>query len=80
VHDGVQVKILTGDNDLVARHVCRQVGLDETRLVRGDEIDQMTDTALAHVVERSTIFARVSPPRKAGSSWHSSTAATWSAF
>jgi Mg2+-importing ATPase len=62
--DGVEVKIVTGDNELVARHVCSQVGLDVTDLVTGADIDRMTDSALAHVAEQSTVFARVSPAQK----------------
>jgi Mg2+-importing ATPase len=62
--DGVQVKILTGDNELVARHVCAQVGLDGARIVLGEDVDRMTDTALAHVAEQTTVFARVSPAQK----------------
>ena len=46
--DGVQVKILTGDNELVTRHVCEQVGLDSSRIVLGTELDHMSDDALAH--------------------------------
>src|SRR5215469_14076388 len=42
-NDGVQVKILTGDNELVTRHVCEQVGLDASRIVLGSELDHMTD-------------------------------------
>ena len=62
--DGVVVKILTGDNVLVAQHVCGQVGLDNTRIVGGDEIERMTDSALAAVAEQATVFARVSPAQK----------------
>jgi P-type Mg2+ transporter len=62
--DGVVVKILTGDNELVARHVCSEVGLNVERIVLGDEIDRMTDSALGHVAERTTVFARVSPMQK----------------
>jgi Mg2+-importing ATPase len=62
--DDIKVKILTGDNELVARHVCEQVGLDPERIVLGEELDRMTDAALAHMVEQSTIFARVSPAQK----------------
>ena len=62
--DGVQVKILTGDNELVAQHVCARVGLDNPVIVLGDELEQMTDTALGHVAEQATIFARVSPMQK----------------
>ncbi|HXJ78705.1 MAG TPA: magnesium-translocating P-type ATPase [Candidatus Methylomirabilis sp.] len=62
--DGVVVKILTGDNELVAQHVCSQVGLDSARIVGGDEIERMTDSALAVVAEHTTVFARVSPAQK----------------
>ena len=62
--DGVQVKILTGDNELVTRHVCEQVGLDGGRIVLGSELDHMSDTALSQVVEQANVFARVSPVQK----------------
>jgi Mg2+-importing ATPase len=62
--DGVTVKILTGDNELVASHVCSTVGLDPGRIVLGRELDDMTDSALAAIAERTTIFARVSPGQK----------------
>jgi P-type Mg2+ transporter len=62
--DGVVVKILTGDNELVAQHVCGQVGLDSARIVGGDEIERMTDSALATVAEHTTVFARASPAQK----------------
>lgn len=62
--DGIEVKILTGDNDLVAAHICGQVGLDASQLVLGDELDHMSDSALQHIAEQATIFARVSPAQK----------------
>lgn len=62
--DGVSVKVLTGDNELVARHICERVGIDAARVVRGDEIDAMGDGALAHVAEQVNVFARVSPGQK----------------
>jgi Mg2+-importing ATPase len=62
--DGVEVKILTGDNELVARYVCEQVGLATDRIVLGDELDHMSDTALTHVAEQTQLFARVSPAQK----------------
>jgi P-type Mg2+ transporter len=62
--DGVQVKILTGDSELVAQYICGQVGLEFGAPVLGSELDQMSDTALAHVAEETTIFARVSPMQK----------------
>lgn len=62
--DGIKVKILTGDNELVARYICEQVGLDGARVVLGDEIDRMDEAALAHTAEQASIFARVSPIQK----------------
>ncbi len=62
--DGVQVKILTGDNELVTRHVCQQVGLDDGRIVLGSELDRMSDAALSQVAEQVNVFARVSPAQK----------------
>ena len=62
--DGVTVKILTGDSELVARHVCGQVGIDAARIVSGDEIQRMSGSALGGVVERVDVFARVSPAQK----------------
>ena len=62
--DGVEVKIITGDGDLVAAHVCSQVGLESGKIVLGDELERMSDAALAHVAEVTTVFARVSPAQK----------------
>jgi len=62
--DGVSLKILTGDNELVTRHICEQVGLYAGKIVLGDEIDHMSDPALAQVAEQTTVFARVSPAQK----------------
>jgi len=62
--DGVQVKIVTGDSDLVTRHVCEQVGLNSSEIILGDDISHMSDTALEHVVENAHVFARVSPAQK----------------
>jgi Mg2+-importing ATPase len=64
LRDGVTVKILTGDNELVTQHVCTQVGLDARQMCLGDEVEQLSDTALAAVAERTTVFARVSPAQK----------------
>jgi Mg2+-importing ATPase len=62
--DGVNVKIITGDGELVTAHVCGMVGLDADKIVLGDEIEKMTDTALQQVAEATTVFARVSPGQK----------------
>ncbi len=62
--DGVQVKILTGDNELVTRHVCSQVGLDASQIVLGQDLERISDAALGHVAEQTNVFARVSPAQK----------------
>ena len=62
--DGVEVKIVTGDNELVTQRICTQVGLAPGTIVLGDAIDRMSDPALAAVAERTTVFARVSPMQK----------------
>ena len=62
--DGIQVKILTGDNELVTQHICSQVELDSGRIVLGTELDKISDPALGHIVEQTSVFARVSPAQK----------------
>jgi P-type Mg2+ transporter len=62
--DGVEVKIITGDSDLVSAHICGEVGIDAGKIVLGDEIERMSDIALAHVADQTRVFARVSPAQK----------------
>ena len=62
--DGVTVKILTGDNERVARHLCRAVGLDERQIVTGDDLARTDDAALGHLAEQASVFTRVSPAQK----------------
>jgi P-type Mg2+ transporter len=62
--DGITVKILTGDNERVARHVCRAVALDEQQIVTGDDIARIDDAALGHLAEQASVFTRVSPAQK----------------
>jgi Mg2+-importing ATPase len=62
--DGVRVQILTGDGEPAARHVCARVGLPQVKILLGDEVDRMSDTALAHAAEETDVFARVSPAQK----------------
>jgi P-type Mg2+ transporter len=61
---GVEVKVLTGDNDLVARTICREVGLSTEHVLLGADIEAMDDEHLADVVKKTTLFARVSPSHK----------------
>jgi len=61
---GVRVKVITGDNELVARSVCAQVGLSAEQVLLGAEVDRLSDQALARAAEETTLFARVSPAHK----------------
>lgn len=63
---GVRVKILTGDNELVTRKVCHEVGLGDKRVITGRELAQLDEEALAHTVLRHDIFAQLTPDQKAG--------------
>ena len=62
--DGVVMKILSGDDPLVVRHVCEAVGIDGGEVVLGAEVDRLTDPALGQVAETTSMFARVSPQQK----------------
>ncbi len=61
---GVSIKVITGDNELVARHVCQQVGLDPSKILMSDELEHMTDPALGQIAEQVQVFARISPAQK----------------
>ncbi len=61
---GVRVKVITGDNELVARKVCRQVGLAVERVLLGDAVEKMSEAELADAAEDTVLFARVSPAHK----------------
>ncbi|WP_080402835.1 magnesium-translocating P-type ATPase [Burkholderia ubonensis] len=63
--NGVAVKVLTGDNPTVTMKVCRQVGLEPGKPVLGTEVDALDDATLAQVVERTTVFAKLTPLQKA---------------
>jgi len=61
---GVELKILTGDNELVTRKTCEELGFEVKGVVLGNELLQMHDDALAGVVEEANVFARVTPAQK----------------
>jgi len=61
---GVAIKIVTGDSDLVTRHVCAQLKIPVTGLLTGKEIAQMDDHALRARVETANLFCRVNPAQK----------------
>ena len=61
---GIALKIITGDNDLVARHVAGLVGLEVDKVLTGDQMRRLTHPALVARAPRTTIFARVDPDQK----------------
>jgi Mg2+-importing ATPase len=61
---GISMKIVTGDNEQVTRHVCGELGLEITGTLTGPQIDRLTDEALLARVDSTTLFCRVTPPQK----------------
>ena len=61
---GVALKVVTGDNELVARHVAGQVGLAVEGVLTGEEVRALTHPALVARAKRTTIFSRVDPDQK----------------
>ncbi|MDT0452147.1 magnesium-translocating P-type ATPase [Streptomyces hesseae] len=62
---GIAVKVVTGDNELVAARVCADVGIDVGRVVTGAEIDELDDAALRELAAATTVFAKANPVQKA---------------
>jgi len=61
---GIAVKVLTGDNELVSRKICREVGLPADRVLLGTQVEAMTDAQLATAAGETSLFARLSPAHK----------------
>jgi Mg2+-importing ATPase len=61
---GVTVKVLTGDNDLVTRKVCSEVGIHAEKILLGNQVENLSDEQLAVEVEATDVFARLSPAHK----------------
>jgi Mg2+-importing ATPase len=62
--NGITVKVLTGDNDLVTRKVCSEVGIHAEKILLGNQVETMSDQQLAESVETTDVFARLSPAHK----------------
>ena len=62
--NGIGVKILTGDNQLISRKVCRDVGLVPDPMLLGLDVEKLSDAELADAAEKATLFARLSPAHK----------------
>ena len=61
---GIEVKILTGDNDLVTKKICFEVGLPTDRILLGEQVERMDDKELAQTASEVAVFARLSPSHK----------------
>lgn len=62
--EGVTIKILTGDNELVSESICHEVGINPGHILLGSDIEQMTELELAALAENTMVFARVTPSQK----------------
>lgn len=62
--NGVDVKILTGDNDAVTLNICNKVGLKVSNILLGSEMQNMSDEELDKLVENTNVFAKLSPVQK----------------
>jgi Mg2+-importing ATPase len=62
--NGVAVKILTGDNHLISRKVCKDVGLLADPMLLGSDVEKMSDAELGDAAEKAALFARLSPSHK----------------
>ncbi len=61
---GIEIKIITGDNEEVTKAVCNQLGIRYDKVYLGTEIDKMTDDELGQIILKETIFAKMSPNQK----------------
>jgi len=62
---GIAVKILTGDNEIITRKICREVGLEAGRIVLGSELEGLSPDQLGQRAEDAVVFAKLSPSQKA---------------
>ena len=61
---GVAVKVLTGDNELVSKKICSEVGIPIAHVLLGRQVAAMSDSELTEAADRATLFARLSPADK----------------
>jgi P-type Mg2+ transporter len=61
---GIDVKVLTGDNEAVSRKVCRDVGIPTEQVLLGAQVEGMSEEQLSAAVEGTTLFARLAPNHK----------------
>ncbi|MEG0267785.1 MAG: magnesium-translocating P-type ATPase [Carnobacterium sp.] len=61
---GVNVKVLTGDNEIVAQKICKEVGIEVKRTILGSELEEMSDRDLMNATEEVNLFAKLNPTQK----------------
>ena len=61
---GVSVKIITGDNEVVTKKICKEVGLPIEHAMLGKDLEKLSDAQLQEAAERTTIFTKMSPVQK----------------
>ncbi len=61
---GIELKVLTGDNELVTRKICNEVGLNTKGFLTGDKVEKLTDAQLKELVKTTTVFSRLAPLQK----------------
>ncbi|MGJ1516944.1 magnesium-translocating P-type ATPase [Sphingobacterium siyangense] len=61
---GIGIKVLTGDNEIITRKICMDVGIPVDRIVNGNELDSISDTELNQCVDEVSVFAKLSPLQK----------------
>ena len=60
----VDVKVLTGDNEIVTAYICKEVGMPVEHLLLGSQIETMNETELAEAASTASVFARLAPAHK----------------
>lgn len=61
---GINIKVLTGDNDIVTKKICRDVGIPIQHVLLGNAVEQMNDAELTQKMDKTSIFAKLSPLQK----------------
>ena len=61
---GIDFKVLTGDNELVTKKICMDIGIDVKDLITGDRVEMLSEQQLQDVVKTASVFARLSPTQK----------------
>ena len=62
--EGVRVKILTGDNEVITRKICREVKIEAGEILLGSQVEKMSDAELVDAADATTIFAKLTPAQK----------------